>query len=132
MSCQPCGCDTEASYTCQHHRQVKDSGTRQQYDSGMVRDTSEGKIDYTRALDGPMFERWALHLTKACTKYPDIAPGKSNWMLAAGDEELTRFRKSAARHFFQWFNGETDEDHAAAVLFNINGAEYVRDKMRKL
>jgi predicted oxidoreductase len=30
----------------------------------------------------------------------------------------------------QWFLGDRDEDHAAAVLFNINGAEYVREKMR--
>jgi hypothetical protein len=46
-------------------------------------------------------------------------------MKARGLEEYERFRESAFRHFLQWFNGETDEDHAAAVYFNINGAEYV-------
>jgi hypothetical protein len=28
----------------------------------------------------------------------------------------------------QWYFGEDDEDHAAAVFFNITGAEYVADR----
>ena len=102
---------------------VKDSGKRRQFDSGMVRDTTEGKTDYSLVLDGPMFERWATHLTKGAVKYE-----KRNWMQAAGADELARFRESAFRHFLQWYRGETDEDHAAAVMFNINGAEYVKGK----
>jgi len=102
---------------------IKDSGRRQAFSSGMVRDVADGKIDYTLVFDGPMFERWAEHLDKGAKKYD-----KRNWMLAAGDEERERFRESALRHFLQWFRGETDEDHAAAVFFNINGAEYVKDK----
>lgn len=50
-------------------------------------------------------------------------------MKAAGLEEMERFRESAARHFFQWMRGDTDEDHAAAVVFNLNGYEYVKDKL---
>ena len=102
---------------------IKDSGRRQAFSSGMVRDVADGKIDYTLVFDGPMFERWAEHLDKGAKKYD-----KRNWMLAANDEERERFRESALRHFLQWFRGETDEDHAAAVFFNINGAEYVKDK----
>lgn len=110
---------------------VKDSGGRQEFASGMVRDTETGKIDYSRVLDGPMVERWATHLTKGATKYPDIAPGVPNWTLAEGHEELQRFKKSALRHFMQWYRGDHDEDHAAAVFFNINGKEYVVDKLNK-
>lgn len=109
--------------------EVKDSGQRTEFASGMVRDVQGDKVDYERATDGPMLERWAAHLTKGCTKYPDVAPGVPNWTLAAGEEELARFRKSAMRHFMQWLRGDRDEDHAAAVYFNINGAEYVRDKI---
>jgi hypothetical protein len=107
---------------------VKDSGQRARYDSGMVRDVTAGKVDWHRVTDGPMLERWAAHLTKAEAKYPDVAPGIPNWTLAEGDEERARFRASAFRHFMQWFVGETDEDHAAAVFFNINGSEYVRER----
>jgi hypothetical protein len=107
---------------------VKDSGERMKFDSGMVRDTTTGKIDYWRCFVGPMMERLAVHVTKGAVKYPDVTPGVPNWTLAAGDAESERFRQSAARHFYQWMRGDTDEDHAAAVIFNINGYEYVEEK----
>lgn len=103
---------------------VKDSGVREQYDSGMVRDTAEGKTDYSLVLDGPMFLRWAIHLTKGAAKY-----AKRNWMKAEGEVELARFKESALRHFMQWYSGDTDEDHASAIYFNVNGAEYVKEKL---
>jgi hypothetical protein len=143
--CQPCGCDPGARWVCQEHRTksprqepivnpqsfivkdsgfiVKDSGERKQFDSGMQRDTTTGKTDYTLVLDGPMFERWAAHLTAGAHKYD-----KRNWMKASGQEELDRFRESALRHFLQWFRGDVDEDHASAVLFNVNGAEFVKGR----
>jgi hypothetical protein len=105
---------------------VKDSGERTAFESGMVRDTASGKTDYTLIVDGPMLERWAVHLTKGAAKY-----AKRNWMQANGPAELERFMESAMRHFLQWFRGETDEDHASAVFFNVNGAEFVKGKMRE-
>lgn len=112
--------------------QVKDSGARKQFASGMVRDTTKGKVDVDRIFDGVMVDRWAEHLTKAEAKYPDIEPGVPNWTLGAGLEELVRFRKSACRHFRQWRRGDTDEDHAAAVFFNINGYETLKAKLEKV
>lgn len=109
--------------------EVKDSGKREEFDSGMVRDTSEGKLDYFRILEGPMLDRWADHLAKGAIKYPDVDMGVANWTLAGGPTELHRFKVSALRHMIQWMRGDTDEDHAAAVMFNINGAEYVKEKM---
>ena len=109
--------------------QVKDSGERMQFSSGMVRDTAAGKIDYWRGFIGPMFKRLCIHITKGAVKYPDVTPGVPNWTLASGEAELQRYRESAARHFVQWLDGDTDEDHAAAVEFNINGAEYVKERM---
>lgn len=108
--------------------EVKDSGARQRFDSGMVRDTTENKIGWHRVADGPMLRRWAEHLTKGAAKYPDVAHGVANWTLAEGDAELERFRQSAFRHFMAWYYGEVDEDHAAAVFFNVNGCEDVRAK----
>ncbi|MGH9876368.1 MAG: dATP/dGTP diphosphohydrolase domain-containing protein [Nitrososphaerales archaeon] len=105
---------------------IKDSGKREQFESGMVRDTTEDKIDYSLILDGPMFERWAIHLNNGAKKYE-----KRNWMKASGVIEYQRFKESALRHFIQWYQGDRKEDHAAAVFFNINGNEFVRDKLNK-
>ena len=104
--------------------EIKDSGKREEFASGMVRDTAQDKVDYSLCLDGPMFHRLAVHLTKGAKKY-----AKRNWLKAKGTEEYQRFKESALRHFIQWYNGDLDEDHAAAVYFNLNGAEYVKDKI---
>ncbi len=76
-----------------------------------------------------MLDRWADHITKGAVKYPNLPDGRPNWMLAAGQEEMHRFRQSAARHFRQWMRGDEDEDHAAAVIFNLNGYEYVKQNI---
>lgn len=101
---------------------VKDSGQRQSFDSGMVRDVTEGKIRYDLIFDGPMLERWAKHLTLGAKKYE-----ARNWMKASSIDEADRFIESAVRHFVAWLRGDEDEDHAAAVFFNINGFEHVFD-----
>lgn len=106
---------------------VEDSGKRKEFAGGMQRDTADGKIDYSLVLDGPMFLRWAEHMDKGARKY-----NKRNWMKAAGDEELIRFKESALRHFMQWFlDLNPKEDHASGVFFNINGAEYVKEKLSR-
>lgn len=109
---------------------VKDSGQRAAFDSGMVRDTTDGKAQYHRVFDGPLADRYAEHLTKGAAKYPDCPDGSPNWMQADGIAELQRFKQSAARHFRQWLRGDRDEDHFAAVVFNLNGFEFVRDKLK--
>jgi len=107
--------------------ETKDSGQREVFESGMHRDTTAGKVRYDLAVDGPLFKRYAELMTRGAVKYD-----ARNWMQANSAEELERFRQSAFRHFMQWFLGDTDEDHAAAVVFNINGAEYVKDRLRGL
>lgn len=109
--------------------ETKDSGARQDYASGMRRDTQEGKPDFSLLYtdlpyEQQMLTRWAGLMTRGAEKY-----GRRNWQLANSQEELERFRASAARHFAQWITGETDEDHAAAVLFNVNCAEYVKYRL---
>lgn len=92
--------------------------------SGMVRSTTEDKVNYALVADGPMLERWAVHMTKGCDKYE-----KRNWM--KGDEgDSERFRESAFRHFMQWWHGDEGEDHGAAIYFNINGFEYTKGKVK--
>ena len=110
--------DIDLGYT------TKDSGERQQFDSGMVRDVTEGKTKWHLVASGPMLKRWAELMTRGAEKYDD-----DNWMKADSLVEFFRFRASAFRHFMQWWMGNRDEDHAAAVIFNINGAEYTSNRI---
>jgi len=104
---------------------TKDSGERVDYPSGMRRDTQAGKPRYSLLKPVlPMLKRYVELLTRGAEKY-----GDSNWTLANSQEELDRFKDSAFRHFMQWFNGETDEDHASATTFNMWAAETVEAKL---
>jgi hypothetical protein len=109
---------------------TKDSGKRIDYKSGMRRDVDDNKPRYDLIIPlgwkDHMLKRWANLLQRGMAKY-----GYRNWELANSEEEYIRFKASAFRHFIQWFEGEEDEDHAAAVMFNINAAEFVKSKLKK-
>jgi len=102
---------------------TKDSGQRQDYSSGMRRDLQDNKPRYD-LIYMPMLKRLAELHQRGVAKY-----GERNWEVAKTLEEYLRFKQSALRHMIQWFNEDQDEDHAAAVQFNINAAEMVRDKI---
>lgn len=97
--------------------------TIREYTSGMIRDTQQGKPRYDLCYK-EMYKRWAELMARGAEQY-----GEDNWKKANGEPELKDFKASAERHFQQWMNGETDEDHAAAVFFNISGYEYVKTKL---
>ena len=113
---------------------TKDSGKRKSFSTGMKRDTEEGKprMDLCYTSNMPYKEQLlyrygmlrARGAEKYCETYDDI-----NCEKASTKEELARYMSSAARHFTQWMCGEEDEDHAAAVLFNIQMAEMVKWKL---
>lgn len=96
----------------------------------MKRDSQEGKPAFQFLLpDMPYTEqpltRWAMLMERGAKKY-----GPRNWQLANSEEELERFKASALRHMFQYQSGETDEDHMAAVMYNLMAAEYVKYRLR--
>jgi len=111
---------------------LKDSGKRLHFKSGMVRDVDDTKPAFDLIIPEGipyselMLTRWAELLRKGAIKY-----SRRNWEKADSIEELDRAKASAFRHFMQWFAGETDEDHAAAVFFNINEVETIRYKRTK-
>ncbi len=105
--------------------ETKDSGKREEFTGGMVRDTQDDKPRYD-LLDRAFLKRWAELMARGAKKY-----GEETWRLASGERELQRFKASATRHLFQWLDGDTTEDHAAAVAFNLAGAEMVATKLKK-
>ena len=111
---------------------TKDSGERAVFDSGMQRDTEEGKPRFDLLIpEGIPFSeqfltRVALLLARGAAKYED-----RNWEKADSLAELARMKSSAFRHFMQWLTGEKDEDHAAAVVFNLLAHETIESKITR-
>ena len=98
---------------------IKDSGKRQGFSSGAVRDTKEGKILWD-LLPFEALKRVAQHYTNGAKKYT-----KNNWKLGIPTE---RFFSSALRHLIEYRLGETEEDHLSAVIFNILGIIFNEEK----
>lgn len=113
---------------------TKDSGERAVFESGMHRDTEKGKVRYDLLVaskipfDEQFLTRVAGVMTRGAEKYNESYTER-NWEKACTEEELARMRSSAFRHFMQWMAGEEDEDHAAAVVFNLLAHESTKYKM---
>lgn len=91
---------------------TKDSGARQEFNTGSRRDTREGKPRFD-LLPWHALERWALLMARGAEKY-----GDNNWMRG---QPVMRYFDSGIRHAYQWLSGDGVEDHLAAVLFNFGG-----------
>jgi hypothetical protein len=88
---------------------TKDSGARQEFETGAKRDTQTGKDRYdlipTHAL-----RRVAGLYARGAEKYDD-----NNWHKGI---PFSRCLSSLERHLNQWKQGDTEEDHLAAVVWN--------------
>lgn len=103
-----------------------DSGKRQEFSTGMVRDIEdEKKGDYS--LISPLaIRRWAILMQKGANKY-----GKFNWIKGG---PFSRFISSAKRHLDQYLageRGENYEDHLAAVLYNVGALIHFEEMIKR-
>jgi hypothetical protein len=88
---------------------IHDSGTRQQFDTGAVRDTAEDKP--RPDLFSPFAEeRIGEWLRLGAQKYSD-----RNWEKGIPN---SRCFASLRRHAMKYYQGDTTEDHLAAICFN--------------
>lgn len=112
---------------------TKDSGKREEYASGMRRDTQEDKPRWDLLFaPGMPYDLQPLTRVAGLMQRGAVKYGDNNWTLANSPEELNRFKASAARHFAQWMTGQTDEDHMAAVWFNLQAHAYVQWKLENV
>lgn len=130
---------------CEQHQTVLDSdgrcgwdkeiekrmNARQQFDGGGMRDVETGKprFDLLCPERVPYEHQYLTRVAKLMGRGAEHYEDR-NWEQFADDAAYQRARSSAFRHFMQWFNGETDEDHAASIFFNVQAAEYVAGRMR--
>lgn len=94
---------------------TKDSGQREQFDTGAKRDTQEGKPRYDLIPPQPL-KRLAELYARGAEKYDD-----HNWTKGM---PTSRFLASLERHLQDYKAGKVDEDHLAAVIFNAMGIMY--------
>lgn len=100
-------------HSVQHEfNEVKDSGEREEFGTGAVRDSQgdKGRYDLVLSLTH-MIYRLARHFENGAVKY-----GDDNWKKGI---PLRRYLDSAFRHLTKYAAGETDEDHLSAAIWNL-------------
>lgn len=108
---------------------MKDSGKRMvQEETGFVREPDTDREDLTwlaydgvDLLPGDLIYRLGALYQAGGAKY-----SARNWEAARGSSAYARGRRAAVRHFRAWLRGEADEDHLAAVVFNMYFCDYVK------
>ena len=90
--------------------EVKDSGKRQEFETGSRRDTRDGKGRFD-LLPPYAMTRLAIHFENGAKKY-----GGGNYLLG---QPTRRYMESALRHLFKYIAGYRDEDHLSASAWNI-------------
>ncbi len=96
-----------------HDYDLQDSGQRQEFATGAVRDRQAGKGRFD-LLPPAAILRLARHFEKGAAKY-----SQRNWERGI---PLSRFLDSALRHTFSFMEGRDDEDHLVAAAWNLLAA----------
>lgn len=91
---------------------VQASGQMTKFETGAVRDIQGGKGRFDLIPAYPMW-RLARHFENGAKKYDD-----DNWKKGI---PLRTYMNSANRHWQKLMAGWVDEDHAAAIMWNICG-----------
>lgn len=102
--------------------ELKDSGKRQEYETGARRDTTDGKGRYD-LLQVLALRRVAVVLQRGAQKYD-----ARNWEKGI---PLSRFVDSGLRHLMQYLEGRRDEDHAAQAAWNILGLIHTEEMIER-
>ncbi len=89
---------------------IQDSGERTEYESGAVRDLKEGK-GRMDLIPWNVIIRLSKHYEKGCIKY-----GEHNWEKGIPAHS---FADSALRHMAKYMDGQNDEDHLIAAIWNL-------------
>lgn len=89
---------------------IKDSGQRRDFGTGAVRDMAVGKGRFD-LLPWAVIRALAIHYEKGCQKY-----GDRNW---EDGIPIHSFLDSAIRHASQVVDGQNDENHLIAAIWNL-------------
>ena len=91
-------------------------------ENGGNRDIAEDKLDYT-LLPITALNRITQHYVNGLKKY-----GRDNWKKLSTPEDIERYKQSMFRHLIQYLEGQDNEDHLAAIVWNAMSLLYFEEK----
>ena len=101
---------------------MKDSGKRQTFNTGAVRDTDDNK-SRPDLISPFMLERLGLWMKAGADKY-----GEHNWMKGL---PVSRCIASLYRHLISYMQGDRSEDHLMGVIANAGFIAHFEEMVRR-
>jgi hypothetical protein len=96
--------------------ELRDSGKREIYPTGMIREPNDGRGRYD--LISPIaLKALAIHYERGSNKYED-----RNWERGT---QVSKHLNSALRHLQSYLEGDREEDHLSACVFNCFAITHV-------
>lgn len=100
-----------------------------EFGTGAIRDSQEGKLDFIETVSFTAFHRFVTYMTEKKKKY-----GAGNFKKGI---PIDSYEKSLMRHIDKYMrnkyeNGrdEPDEDHLAAIIFNVFGIMHEEEQLK--
>lgn len=111
---------------------TKDSGVKAVHSDGVQRDAQQGKTLYPLMFprDVPMKEQLIVRVAELYTRGAEKY-GDRNWEKSSASDTLGHHLEALWRHFMNFvFDVQDGEDHAAAIVWNINAVELTRRNLK--
>lgn len=98
-----------------------------QFESGAIRDTQEGKLDFIETLSYTALSRYIKYMTGKKEKY-----GSGNFKkgipIDSYEKSLMRHIDKYMRNKYEGASDELDQDHLSAMVFNIFGIMHEQER----
>lgn len=100
------------------------------FETGAIRDTQDGKLDFIETLSYTALNRYIRYMTEKKAKY-GAGNFKKGIPVESYEKSLMRHIDKYMRNKYEKGNDEKDQDHLSAIIFNTFGIMH-EEEMAKL
>lgn len=97
------------------------------FSTGAIRDIQDGKEDYIETISWTAMKRYAQYMTEKKKKY-GAGNFKKGIPIESYEQSLVRHLQKYLANKYEGGNTEKEEDHLAAMRFNIDGMMHEDEK----
>jgi hypothetical protein len=103
-----------------------------EFETGAIRDDGDHKVDFVETVSFTAHERFARYMTSKKVKY-GTGNFKKGIPIESYEQSLLRHIDKYFRNKYEEGEDEPDEDHLAAIRFNVDGIMHEEevDKLRE-
>lgn len=112
------------------NQEKKKKKTITSFTTGAIRDSQEGKVDFVETVSFTAHERYGRYMTSKKKKY-GAGNFKKGIPIESYEQSMLRHIDKYFRNKYEHGNDEPNEDHLAAIRFNVDGIMHEEEMIKK-